>query len=41
MDYDNFLIVTDVMLVWSMMKVVSLADAQSERRAMEHRDDKS
>jgi hypothetical protein len=35
-DYDNFLIVTDVMLVWSMMKVASLADAQREQRVMEH-----
>ena len=36
MDYDNFLIVTDVRLVWSMMKVASLADAQREQRGMEH-----
>lgn len=28
--------VADVMFVWSMMKVTSLADDQSERWAMEH-----
>lgn len=41
MDYDNFLIVTDVILVWSMMKVASLTDAQSERWTREHRNNKS
>lgn len=35
------LMVADVMLVWSTMKVASLTDAQSERWTMEHRNNKS
>ena len=33
--------VVDIMFVWSMMKVASLTDAQSERWAMEHKNNKS
>lgn len=35
------LMVADIMLVYSMRKIASIADAQSERRVMEHRDNKS
>lgn len=32
-------IVADVMFVWSMMKIASFADDQSEQLALEHGDD--
>lgn len=35
------LMVADIMLVWSMMKVASFTDDRSERLAMEHRNNKS
>ena len=34
-------LVADLVFVWSMMKVASISDAQSERLEMEHRNNKS